>query len=122
MSRSEAVQGNEAKREEIKAQYKKFIGRKILFILSSLILTIIWHGLFQNPETTEELVVWSLRLPPILLGILAGIALMYLFSAMTGILGVLGPNGAGKSTLLKCIDRILAPSTTSIWLHDTRIE
>jgi len=115
MSRNDATQGNGAEIEEIKAQYKKFVGRKILFILSSLILiviiagiaatlgsytitvtevySIIWHGIpkiFQNLDfivshgfkeffrayfTDEENVVWSLRMPPILLGILAGIGL-----------------------------------------------
>jgi ABC-type enterobactin transport system permease subunit len=97
MSRSEAILGNGTKSAEIRAQYKKFIGRKILFIFSSLILiviitgiseklgsypitateefSILWQGLFQNPETTKELVVWSLRLPPILTGILACIGL-----------------------------------------------
>ena len=69
----------------IKEQYKKFTGRKILFILSSLTLifiiagiaatlgsypitvtevySIVWHGIFQNVETTKEIVVWNLRLP-----------------------------------------------------------
>jgi len=99
------------KRAEIKAQYKKFVGRKILFILSSLILifiiagvsatlgsypitvievySIIWQGIleiFQNAGfimshgikefyqtyfTTKEIVIWGLRLPRIIMGILA---------------------------------------------------
>ena len=107
MARSEAIQGNGTKSEEIRAQYKKFIGRKILFIFSSIILivitagisatlgsysisvvevySILWHGLFQNPETTKEIVVWDLRLPRILLGILAGIGLAIAGTAMQGV-------------------------------------
>jgi len=95
-------------RKEIKEQYKKFIGRKILFILFSLILifiiagvaatlgsypitvieaySIIWHGLFQNPETTKEIVFWNLRMPRILMGILAGIGLAIAGTMMQGIL------------------------------------
>ena len=82
---------------EIKGEYQRFIGRKILFIFSSLVLifiiagvaatlgtypltvsevySIIWHGLFHNAETTKEIVVWNLRLPRIIMGILAGIGL-----------------------------------------------
>jgi iron complex transport system permease protein len=97
MSDSDAVRGRDTTSEEIKAQYKRFVGRKVLFIFSSLVLivliagvaatlgsypisvtevySILWHGLFQNPETTKELVVWNLRLPPIIMGILAGIGL-----------------------------------------------
>ena len=100
--------GTETKRVEIKEQYKKFIGRKILFILFSLILifiiagiaatlgsypitvtevySIIWHGLFQNPETTREIVVWNLRLPRIILAILAGIGLAIAGTMLQGIL------------------------------------
>jgi len=107
MSRSEAIHGNGTKSEEIRAQYKKFIGRKVLFIISSIILifitagisatlgsysitvvevySILWHGLFQNPETTKEIVVWDLRLPRILLGILAGIGLAIAGTAMQGV-------------------------------------
>jgi iron complex transport system ATP-binding protein len=32
------------------------------------------------------------------------------------ILGVIGPNGSGKSTLLKCMDRILKPVQSSIYI------
>ena len=93
---------------EIKTQYKKFIGRKILFILFSLALifiiagvsatlgsypisvmevySIIWHGIFQNVETTEEIVVWNLRLPRIIMGILAGMGLAIAGTMMQGIL------------------------------------
>jgi len=94
---SESRSGESGKSEEIKAQYKKFIGRKLLFIFSSLLLivliagfaatlgsyqisvtevyAIILHGILHDPATTAELVVWNLRLPPILMGILAGIGL-----------------------------------------------
>ncbi|NQE05513.1 Cobalamin import system permease protein BtuC, partial [ANME-1 cluster archaeon GoMg1] len=108
MTSSTETAGTGTKRAEIKEQYKKFIGRKILFILFSLILifiiagvaatlgsfpitvtevySIIWHGLFQNPETTKEIIVWNLRLPRILMGILAGIGLAIAGTMMQGIL------------------------------------
>ncbi len=106
-SSTETISGTE-KIAEIKELYKKFIGRKILFILFSLILifiiagvaatlgsypitvievySIIGHGLFQSVETTEEIVVWNLRLPRILMGILAGIGLAIAGTMMQGIL------------------------------------
>jgi len=96
------------KRTAIKEQYKKFIGRKIIFILSSLILififagisatlgsypitvtevySIIFHGLFQNPETTKEIVIWDLRLPRILMAVIAGIGLAIAGAMTQGIL------------------------------------
>jgi iron complex transport system permease protein len=96
------------KRAKIKAQYKKFIGRKITFILFCIVLifaiaglaatlgsfpitvaevyTIIWEGLFQTPETTKEVVVWNLRLPRILMAILAGAGLAIAGTMMQGIL------------------------------------
>jgi len=108
MTSSTEMKTGAKKRAEIKEQYKRFIGRKILFILFSLILifiiagvaatlgsypitftevySIIWHGLFQNSETTEEIVVWNLRLPRILMGILAGIGLAIAGTMMQGIL------------------------------------
>ena len=101
--------------DEIKAQYKKFIGRKIFFIFffTALIIiisgvsttlgsysitvaevySIIWHGgvmILQNLDfimahgvrefvkeyfTTAESVVWQLRLPRIVLDIIAGFGL-----------------------------------------------
>jgi iron complex transport system permease protein len=106
-SSTEAITGTR-KRAEIKEQYKRFIGRKILFILSCFILifiiagiaatlgsfpitvtevySIIWHGLFQNAETTKEIVIWNLRLPRILMGILAGIGLAIAGTMLQGIL------------------------------------
>ncbi len=112
-SSTEAITAIETKSAEIKEQYKKFIGRKILFILFSLILifiiagiavtlgsysltvievySIIWQGIpkifqyadfitshgfkefFDTYFTTEEIVVWNLRLPRIIMGIFAGI-------------------------------------------------
>jgi iron complex transport system permease protein len=97
MAPGEPSSGESVKSEEIKAQYKKFVGRKLLFIFSSLILivllaglaatlgsyqitvrevyAIIWRGLLHEPATTAELVVWNLRLPSIVMGILAGIGL-----------------------------------------------
>lgn len=85
------------KRAEIKEQYKKFTGRKVSFILSCIaalfliasisttlgsfpitvteVYSIIYHGFFQSPETTKEFVVWNLRLPRILMAIVAGTGL-----------------------------------------------
>ncbi|MHC1611001.1 MAG: FecCD family ABC transporter permease [Candidatus Methanospirareceae archaeon] len=107
-SSTETITGTRTRRSEIKAEYKKFIGRKILFILSSLILifiiagisatlgsypisvtevySIIWHGLFKDAETTKEIVIWNLRLPRILMGILAGMGLAIAGTMMQGIL------------------------------------
>ena len=107
MTRSETGMGERTKSEEIRAEYKKFIGRKVLFILVSFVLivaiagiaatlgsyqievtevyTILWHGLFHDPETTEELVVWNLRLPSIVMGILAGIGLAIAGTTMQGV-------------------------------------
>ncbi len=107
-SSTETISGTRTKRAEIKEQYKKFIGRKILFIFSTLVLifiiagvsatlgsypitvtevySIIWHGLFKNPETTKEIVVWNLRLPRIIMGILAGTGLAIAGAMMQGIL------------------------------------
>ena len=95
------------KRAEIKEEYKKFIGRKIIFILSCVtvifavagvaatlgsypitvieVYSIIWHGIFQSIETTKEIVVWNLRLPRILMGVLAGIGLAIAGTMMQGI-------------------------------------
>ena len=95
------------KRAEIKEEYKKFIGRKIIFILSCVtvifavagvaatlgsypitvieVYSIIWHGIFQSVETTKEIVVWNLRLPRILMGVLAGIGLAIAGTMMQGI-------------------------------------
>ena len=107
MTRSETGMGERTKSEEIRAEYKKFIGRKVLFILVSFVLivaiagiaatlgsyqievtdvyAILWHGLFHDPETTEELVVWNLRLPSIVMGILAGIGLAIAGTTMQGV-------------------------------------
>ena len=96
------------KRKEIKEEYKKFVGRKILFILISLFLlflisgisatlgsypltvkevySIIWQGFFSIPEATNEIVVWNLRLPRILMGTIAGVGLAVAGAAMQGIL------------------------------------
>jgi len=50
------------------------------------VYSIIWHGLFQNPETTKEIVVWNLRIPRILTGIMVGISLGIAGSLMQGVL------------------------------------
>ena len=112
--------------DDIRVQYKKFIGRKIFFVFlfTALIIiisgvsttlgsypitvkevySIIWRGfvtILQNLDfilvhgirefvreyfTTEETVVWQLRLPRIFLGILAGIGLGLAGAVMQGIL------------------------------------
>ena len=101
------ISGTRTKSEEIRAEYKKFTGRKVLFILFSIVLiaviagvaatlgsysisvvevySIILHGLFKTPETTKELVVWDLRLPRIVMGILAGIGLAIAGTTMQGV-------------------------------------
>lgn len=107
-SSTETITGTRTRRAEIKAEYKRFAGRKILFIFSSLLVifiiagvaatlgsypitvtevySILWHGLFQNAETTKEIVIWNLRLPRILMGILAGMGLAIAGTMMQGIL------------------------------------
>ena len=125
-SNTEAMTAIGTKSAEIKEQYKKFIGRKILFILFSLILIFIiagiavtrgsysltvtevyskiFHGLFQSevhsiilhdtfpsifnkPDVAQEVwVIWEIRLPRILMGILAGIGLAIAGTMMQGIL------------------------------------
>lgn len=91
-----------------KNKNKKTSIRKILFIISLFILlfllaaisvtvgsypitvtevySIVLQGLFQNVETTKEIVVWNLRLPRILMGIAAGIGLGIAGSIMQGVL------------------------------------
>lgn len=98
----------EARKNAIKQEYKSFLTRKILFITFSLLLlilisgtavalgsyplalgdvyAIIWQGLFQAPAETNEIVVWTLRLPRVLMGVLAGIGLAVAGTAMQGIL------------------------------------
>lgn len=108
-SRSEAMTEIGTKRAEIKEQYKKFIGRKIIFMLSCIIAiftiagisatlgsypitvtevySIIFHGLFQDvSNTTEGIIVWKLRLPRIVMGFLTGIGLAIAGTEMQGIL------------------------------------
>ncbi|MBN1456044.1 MAG: iron ABC transporter permease [Methanomicrobia archaeon] len=97
MTRNRSVSEKVTTSDEIRTYYKRFIARKLLFMALLIILigliagvattlgsyqisvtevyTIIWHGLFHEPETTKELVVWNLRLPSIVMGILAGIGL-----------------------------------------------
>jgi len=53
------------------------------------VYSIIWHGLFQNQETTKEaaeFVIWNIRLPRILMGIAAGIGLGLAGTIMQGVL------------------------------------
>jgi iron complex transport system permease protein len=110
-SSSETLTRTETKIAGIKEQYKKFVGRKILFILSSLILifilagvaatlgsahitflesySAILHRFFPNYFHMSRLaynVVWIVRLPRILMGIIAGIGLAIAGTMMQGIL------------------------------------
>lgn len=123
----ETITGTE--RVEIKEEYKRFIGRKILFIFSCItsifviagisatlgsypitvveVYSIIWHGFLKilpnvgfiishgitefyrayfTEDYTRMVVVWDLRLPRILMGILAGIGLAVAGTVMQGIL------------------------------------
>lgn len=104
----ETLTGGRTKSDEIKAEYKKFLGRKLLLILFSLVAitligavaatlgaypitiievySILFRGLFHYPETTAEIVVWNLRLPRIIMAILAGIGLAIAGTMMQGIL------------------------------------
>jgi len=83
-------------------------GRKILFIFFLFILlfllaaisvavgplsitvtevySIILQGLFQNPETKHGMVVWEIRIPRMLMGIVAGIALGLAGTIIQGVL------------------------------------
>lgn len=121
---STKINGTE-KSAEIKAEYKKFIGRKILFIFSTFILiffiagiaatlgpyqisvievySIVWQGIpkiLQNLDfilshsfkdfsltyfTKEESIIWFLRLPPIVMAILAGVGLGIAGTTMQGV-------------------------------------
>lgn len=96
---------------EVGEEYKKFIGRKVLFtfsLISILLLIVgistslgsahitiweaysaIFHRFFPNYFTTSwlaDICVWTLRLPRILMGIAAGIALGVAGTVMQGIL------------------------------------
>ncbi|MHC1567508.1 MAG: FecCD family ABC transporter permease [Candidatus Syntropharchaeia archaeon] len=50
------------------------------------VYSIILQGLFQNPETKHEMVVWEIRMPRMLMGIVAGIALGLAGTIMQGVL------------------------------------
>lgn len=110
-SSSEIIAETGTKRVEIKEQYKKFVGRKILFISGCLFLIFLISGISLSlgsahvtifevystifhrflPDyfhTTDffDVVVWNLRLPRIVIGILAGFGLAVAGAAMQGIL------------------------------------
>lgn len=105
-----------ASRERIKEQYERFIGRKIIFILFCVALTvlvagvsatlgsyeitvpdvyaIIWKGLLEfasklhisYDDNKEMIIVWNLRLPRITMAIIAGFGLAVAGTIMQGIL------------------------------------
>jgi len=110
-SSTDTISGTGTKSTEIKEQYKKFVGRKILFIFFSLILifiiagvaatlgsanitfletySTILHRFFPDHFHTRwlaEVCVWQLRLPRILMGILAGMGLAIAGTMLQGIL------------------------------------
>lgn len=94
--------------EFTRESYSRFINKKIFFILFLIIFilliagisatlgsynisisevySILLSGIFQTPETTEELVIWNLRLPRILMAIFAGIGLAAAGAVMQAIL------------------------------------
>ena len=99
------------KEVDIKEEYTRFIGRKILFIAILAALLILIAGIaaslgsanlaltdtysaiidrflpdYFNPSKLATNVVWNLRLPRILMGVAAGIGLAIAGSAMQGIL------------------------------------
>ena len=105
------VEGTEM-RSKVEKEYKRFIGRKILFIasLSFLIVlllgvgvtlgpmeysvldvyTTILHRFFPNyfdaPDEPATRIIWNIRLPRILFGIVAGFSLAIAGSVLQGIL------------------------------------
>ena len=98
-------------RSEIQEEYKKFIGRKILFMCSFLLLTVLLCGIsislgplkfsvlevyatildrffpnfFDVPELAP-IVVWNIRLARIIMGVLAGVGLAVAGAVMQGVL------------------------------------
>ena len=111
MSRSEVIHGNGTKSEEMRARYAKFIGRKVLFISILLILLIllmgfsatlgsarldfvevycsILHNFFPGSFDAGWLaktVVWKIRLPRIIMAVVAGTGLASAGAVMQSIL------------------------------------
>ena len=84
-------------RETVTGKYLQFIRKKVLFLLAisiGLVLviclsvtigsfdmtvadaySIIAQGIFNPPKTTADLIVWNIRLPRIMMGLLAGVGL-----------------------------------------------
>ncbi len=93
---------------QVKEEYEKYIGRKILFIIFTSVLIVIIAGisatlgsypisvsevysiilkcLVSHPENTKEAIVWNLRMPRILLAIIAGAGLASSGAMTQGIL------------------------------------
>ena len=93
---------------QIKEEYEKYIGRKILFIIFTSVLIVVVAGisatlgsypisvsevysiilkcLVSHPENTKEAIVWNLRMPRILLAIIAGAGLASSGAMTQGIL------------------------------------
>jgi iron complex transport system permease protein len=101
----------ETKDAEIKAEYKKFVGRKIIFILICIIAIFILSGIaatlgsadisfletystilhkfiptYFSTSWLADVCVWNLRLPRILMAILAGVGLAIAGTVMQAIL------------------------------------
>ncbi len=92
----------------VREEYERYVGRKIFFIIFTSLLTVIVAGisatlgsypisisevysiilkcLVSNPESTEESIVWNLRMPRILLAIIAGAGLASSGAMTQGIL------------------------------------
>lgn len=106
--RTEIIGVARKKRQKLLKEYKDFTGRKILFIIICLLIllftsgisatigsfsitvlevySIIWNGIISSPQETAELVVWNIRLPRIIMSIIAGIGLASAGAAMQGML------------------------------------
>ncbi len=92
----------------VKEEYERYVGKKILFIIFTLVLIVVVAGisatlgsypisvpevysiilkcLISHPKNTKEAIVWNLRMPRILLAIIAGAGLASSGAMTQGIL------------------------------------